>query len=290
MPDVTTHRRVEELLRCIFWTYSSDITTSVDDKAGSKQKEVGFQLFEKLPTEIRIMIWRLAFLPRRINMNQLTNWTGASNYIVNLQLIHSEATDVLLENYTRVYTKEGRLTNYINYSIDSVCFPRGSHVWPFFMQMYPSRVRLKWLEIPADGHMPSHDDLVALLTEMPSQKLILIRIPPRPHLQPNDWRYAIAMVIKIDQLRKALSKIDITSRPALAVLCPSQTRLQEDIYAAWAWQKELTAAIPCSPLALKPLLTGFRTVSRWAYKSSGKRSGPGKATSLITHGLLTKLS
>jgi len=79
-----------------------------------------FTLFPKLPTELRIKIWKLSFTPQRVAVNK--DGRIQQDQTINAPLsVNSEARDIFLENYSRCFHGLDQQTIYLNASNDIVC-------------------------------------------------------------------------------------------------------------------------------------------------------------------------
>jgi hypothetical protein len=82
--------------------------------------------------------------------------------------------------------------------------------------------------------MPYHKDVAAMLVQMRSLKLIILRCSPNPRLELEQWNdHWCKMVAMTKKLCKALSMVERTSRHCLAVLCPDEIVSDTEIKDEW---------------------------------------------------------
>jgi hypothetical protein len=114
-----------------------------------------FPLFQLLPTELRIKIWKFSFVPRRITFKDTSiRPTHDLRSSAALLLTNKEANLLFRECYDLAFDTRHRRPIFINYSLDTIQLNGG--MLSKFLVDYPSAMgQVQLLDLSADTRPPS---------------------------------------------------------------------------------------------------------------------------------------
>jgi hypothetical protein len=112
-----------------------------------------FTIFSKLPTELRVQIWRKTFVPRRIILicYRSRHSLGLRTSLARLFLVNKEGHRCFLEKYASCFRDPQRGKDrpvYVNYALDTLFLETGLPGLRQLVRDYPGLMRnLQWLEL-----------------------------------------------------------------------------------------------------------------------------------------------
>jgi hypothetical protein len=110
-----------------------------------------FELFQKTPSELKIKIWKMSFVPRRIILKTASDRPAMDpRSSAGLLLVNFEAREIFLENYTKYFDNRGQGGMFLNFELDTLCFDAGLLGLETMITLYPSAMNdVRWIDIKA---------------------------------------------------------------------------------------------------------------------------------------------
>ncbi|KAL2064357.1 hypothetical protein VTL71DRAFT_4851 [Oculimacula yallundae] len=209
-----------------------------------------FQLFPLLPSELRIKIWKLSFIPRHVLMWSARDRLGLDTLMGKFLLVNFEARQVFLESYSRCFYQKGQKATYLNFDIDTLTFRAGINTLQKMIRHYPTDMaKVQRIDVPGRARGPWEDHLtfhMDMMGKLAALKHITVRVDRFGTNEINDHRpeHESGMVAVADRIRHSLLSCVDPGRPyngpRLAIIFPRTEDWMEHTY--FTTDKSLTSA------------------------------------------------
>jgi hypothetical protein len=209
-----------------------------DDAAGLLPPECEeriFTFFTSLPAEIRLKIWRLCFVPRRVGLARHVN-----SPVIDIRscgallLVNREANTVFHEAYSYSFDTGCSDGIYFNYALDTLCFGSALiSMMRVLIDEYPE-IMAKIERIEAQPSDNSAEDLSSELGRMPALRLITVRWQEGTEWKhwDDNWWTIDSLMTRVNKtvglLKLSLKLLPKAQRPILAAFfSPNEVKVAQ---------------------------------------------------------------
>ncbi|KUJ11571.1 uncharacterized protein LY89DRAFT_227519 [Mollisia scopiformis] len=183
-----------------------------------------FHRFSELPAELRIEIFQLSYIPRRIKLRKHSSRPKlAPRSSCALLLVSHEAHSIFIESYTRCLYEHGLPSQYINFAIDTLCINSGDKGLRNLIKQYPKTMeKVQWLDVRPSDRTGRVDWTACKVQDMTSLRLLTLRWSDLEGELVSGYFFSEPLVETIFGLRRAfLARQSETGQalPVIAALC-----------------------------------------------------------------------